>query len=498
MFKLGRKHAKADCLSTPLLPGKRFAVLWFLLAASIYAQTQGPLLSPADCTNVRLEATLHVYRAPGHVQVIAVDYRNPTAEACALHPDSPSRPFKPLLTLNPGETAHTSFRWSTEFSTSDIPCREVPFRTINANRPPNGIERFPNGLLVASPLMLPNVCSEVQFDPYYPGAFVPDWPVDALAVQPNLPILRLTVAKPAFYGERPTFHLAIDRHNSKLPASKDGCPILFRSLRNPSGFTQIDEVTPSPGPPCVPEKEEAGAADYSTAFDVSALQGSTSGEHGEKTFRLSQFLGYSPQGEMLFADSNSVALEDPPDPTKISRKWGQTEQGVRVDLTLDKLTYLPGEDIPLHIAAEVLSSVKPVYTERFRRRAAFFADFTRAFHLTISDENGPLPGSEHPGNLSYPLHGGGSSGPSICPRPIDGGKVVPVERSLKHLGLLPSRPGTYKLVVSWSPYTTQDSSCDEVPHFDAAGSREEPFVTVTSAPIEIRIAGESTPESQAK
>ena len=50
----------------------------------------------------------------------------------------------------------------------------------------------------------------------------------------------------------------------------------------------------------------------------------------------SQHVG--PQGELLFADSNPVTLkfEPPPDPTKISRKWGQTEQGVRVDLTLDK------------------------------------------------------------------------------------------------------------------------------------------------------------------
>jgi hypothetical protein len=43
------------------------------------------------------------------MQVIAIDYRDTTADACALHPDSPARPFKPLLTLSPGETAHTSF-----------------------------------------------------------------------------------------------------------------------------------------------------------------------------------------------------------------------------------------------------------------------------------------------------------------------------------------------------------------------------------------------------
>jgi hypothetical protein len=128
------------------------------------------------------DAISNLYRAAGHMQVIAIDYRNTTANACALHPDSPSRPVKPLLTLSPGETAHTSFRWSTEFSTPDIPCHEVPFRTINANRPPDGIGRFSNGLLVESRLCsLASVCSEVHFDPYYAGAFVPEWPVDSLA-----------------------------------------------------------------------------------------------------------------------------------------------------------------------------------------------------------------------------------------------------------------------------------------------------------------------------
>jgi hypothetical protein len=473
-----------------LLSATFLAIVLFLPRSLACAQTGVPLPIPADCMNAGLQTTLHVYRAPSHTQVIAVDYFNTTVNACILRPDL-IRAQGPLLTLTPGATAHTSFRWSTEPSRPDVPCREVPFRTINANRPPDGIERFPNGLMLDSPLILPRVCSEVRFDPYLAGPFVPDWPVESVAIQPQTSILRLAVAKPTYYGERLTFHLTIDRLTSQLPTTKYGCPIIFRTLRNLSGFTQIDEITPSHWKPCMPSAEKAGTSEFDAAFDIDADQGSSSAEQGEKTYRYSQLIGYSPQGELLFADSNPVTLkfDPPPDPTKISRKWGQTEQGVRVDLTLDKLTYSLGEDVPLHIAAEVLSAAKPVYAARFGPRAAFFSDFTAAFRLTISDEDGPLPGSERPDNLSYGLFGG-SSGPVICPGPITQGKVIPLERSLKHLGLLPTRPGTYKVVVSWSPYTTQYSSCDDVPRFDAAAPREQPFVTVTSAPLTIHITGE--------
>jgi hypothetical protein len=142
MFKLGRRYAKADCYSTPspVTEALRGSVLcsW---RASIYAHTQGPLLPPADCTNVRLEATLHVYRAPDICRssrlITATPPRMPAPCILTARPVLSSRyshsvPAKPLTLL---------FRWSTEFSTPDIPCREVPFRTINANRPPNGIER---------------------------------------------------------------------------------------------------------------------------------------------------------------------------------------------------------------------------------------------------------------------------------------------------------------------------------------------------------------------
>jgi hypothetical protein len=106
----------------------------------------------------------------------------------------------------------------------------------------------------------------------------------------------------------------------------------------------------------------------------------------------------------------------------------------------------------------------------------------------ISGEDGPLPGTERNWNLRY-FSLGGSSGPSVCPPPLTPGKVLPLERSLKHVGLLPDLPGTYKIIVSWSPYTTRYSSCEAVPAWNAPDPKEEPFTTVFSPSLEIEIAG---------
>jgi hypothetical protein len=174
------------------------------------------------------------------------------------------------------------------------------------------------------------------------------------------------------------------------------------------------------------------------------------------------------------------------DAAVVERLWGKEEKGVRVDLTLDKLNFQLGEDIALHIAAEVLSAEKPVYGEPFRRRGAFFGTIASSFHLSIMDENGPLPGTERRANLYVP--GFGSSGPAVCPGPLPVGKVIPSDKSLKALGLLPRRPGTYQLMVAWSPYRTNLSSCDSVSNNNAV-QLEKPFVTAKSQTLTIHVVG---------
>jgi hypothetical protein len=104
---------------------------------------------------------------------------------------------------------------------------------------------------------------------------------------------------------------------------------------------------------------------------------------------------------------------------------------VRVSLSLDKLTYAVGEDIPLHIAAQVVTAKRPVYGEPDRPSGAFFIkwDFSRAFHLTMTDEDGLAVGNNNSSNLAFVISG--SSGPDVCPTPLEVDHVYPLEISAR-------------------------------------------------------------------
>jgi len=169
--------------------------------------------------------------------------------------------------------------------------------------------------------------------------------------------------------------------------------------------------------------------------------------------------------------------------------WGSPKRGVRVSFSLDKSMYAVGEEIPLHIKAQVVSTERPLYSIPDRRTGAFFMrwDFARAFHLTIIDEKGRIVGDDEPSNLRFIVSG--SSGPLVCPAPLEVGHVYLLEQSVnKKQKLLPTQPGIYQLTVTWSPYPASDPPCDqtEVP----ADSKDlRPLVTVRSVPIKIQVTG---------
>jgi hypothetical protein len=151
-----------------------------------------------------------------------------------------------------------------------------------------------------------------------------------------------------------------------------------------------------------------------------------------------------------------------------------------------------GEDIPLHIAAQMVSFDQPVFADPDVVRGAFFSDFSGAFHLTLIGEDGVIVGNETPSNLRS-LWLGGSSGPARCPASLATGTVYPLERSAKRLNLLPKQAGTYRIFVTWSPFPASDPTCDEMSR--SAGDKElRPLVTVSSEPVTIRITGNSLTE----
>jgi hypothetical protein len=169
--------------------------------------------------------------------------------------------------------------------------------------------------------------------------------------------------------------------------------------------------------------------------------------------------------------------------------WGPAQQGVRVSLSLDKSTYAVGETILLNIKAQIASAERPLYDIPDRPTGAFFikklAFFARAFQLTIIDEKGSIVGNNEPSNLQF-IPVSGSSGPLVCPVPLEVGRVYELVRPAQKL--LPTLPGTYRLTVSWSPYPASDPPCDNL-RATSASPEPRSFVTVSSVPITIHIIG---------
>jgi hypothetical protein len=163
--------------------------------------------------------------------------------------------------------------------------------------------------------------------------------------------------------------------------------------------------------------------------------------------------------------------------------WGPIEKGVRAGLTVDKLIYPVGEDVPLHIMVENVLATHPLYGGPFRPRTAFGYDDSDGIQVTVQNEDGSL----NPRNALRIAEGGG---PLVCPAPYLLGRPVRIEKTLRKAGLLPSTPGTYKVTVTWSPFTTDITDCMAAPHFNPAAPPEMPYVSVTSNPVVLQITGE--------
>jgi hypothetical protein len=250
--------------------------------------------------------------------------------------------------------------------------------------------------------------------------------------------------------------------------------VLLLSARSPEGDTRVDEVRPFPvGHSGAPAGDaESGLAGIE-AFGAPP---------GENTFQLFQADRTTADGELHFLRSVPLTVLIT-DPATIARNWGATQEGVRVDLTLDKTDFRLGEDIAVHIAAEVVESSQAVYGEPYRPDGAFFHTITGGFQLRMWDDDGPLENTDHQANLyRFP---DGSSGPVACTPSLEVGKVIPLDIWLRNLGLLPTRSGTYQLQVTWSPYHSRFAACPNV----WPDPPEQPFVTVMSNPVTIAVTG---------
>jgi hypothetical protein len=267
------------------------------------------------------------------------------------------------------------------------------------------------------------------------------------------------------------------------PSAKDAAPVNLLQERGPGGDTRLDEVQAGVLRGIVSSRHQSLSQEPA---EIDSGARSRWGGLGDHSFQLFQVDGVTSTGEIRFLRSRPLTIQIA-DAAAISRTWGVTQQGVRVDLTLDRTQFQLGEDIAAHIAVQVVDAKEPVYGEPFLRGGAFFHSVAGSFHLFISDVDGPLENSERRANLyAFPS---GSSGPSVCPGPLEAGKVVSLDRSLRQFGLLPRRPGTYRLSVAWSPYHSRFTECPN----QRPDPAEQPFVTVTSNTVTITVVGDPPP-----
>jgi hypothetical protein len=443
---------------------KRIAVLACTLPAFMLlsfptpakSQTHEPSASeaPPACTVVDLDITVRfgneetkavsTQKEPSSVQVVTVQKRNISGHLCTFEQPingpnfTPDRaegeepftvnqiPFSPLK-LEPGQAARQTWRWRSNMPDVGRSCFEPKWMW----GPP----------LVVAPSLLKPVCSNIDLSPWS----VVDAPhspgeSDASSSDAEVFAFKLTADKHVYdIGEWFPLHLSLDQASGS-PAPREDCPTLYLRERSPDGATRIDEMKPLAFKGCKSHgfgMEIRG--DWQSGFVLDSGANSRWAGHGTHTLQVFVLTGSPDDGLIQFASSNPLQLEVV-DPATLLRQWGPLVKGLQADITLDKTEFSVGEEVPLHAAIENLSSDAPVFSWDT------VWDPCEVAGIKIRDARGnPLPPSAFFEQTSI------CTGHGLGPRPLEKGKMVPLEWRLGALGALPKLPGDYIVDLIWTP-----------------------------------------------
>lgn len=253
------------------------------------------------------------------------------------------------------------------------------------------------------------------------------------------------------------------------------CPVMLLTVQG-TGSTRSDQID------CQSRRffwqgPWKGAADV-FPVDVEPIGVAGFDKKGQRTVTVSRLADVASDGELQLIPSNTITI-DVADPAAMKRDWGKTEQGVRVDLTMDKRNYSLGEDIPLHLALENISSPVPVSAEAScpQREGGGVV-----YVVKVEGRDGTLIPHFEQEEWTF-------SGPVCVGRrtvPLVQGAPVFTEESLAEIGLLPKRSGTYKVTVFAAAYAGSDPGGVTSP---------KPLVKVKSNSITIFVGMPSTPSA---
>jgi hypothetical protein len=455
------------------------------LSSALLAQS----LPVQPCPSDALDATFQAKDGPDHGYTLAINLRNVSAQACwiqstpggfdtrgnrlALAPDiwvdlcyycvnGEQRPSETRIVLAPGESAHETRSWKTEPATDAAQCispAEMEW--------PWNFEYHSRFELLSRSLLKP-VCSPLNVADYAAGQFAPE-PLESLA--PNLPVpsvhLEYNPSLADLSGESISLGVTIEDPGHVLLLDERSCPRLFVRARDAtpsrvvySRLTRVDEIQNA-----VCEAKPAAPSGVRSTFvmEVDASYALTrdaenKGEYAVDASVLAQLNGRY----VLIGSANSLHLSMV-DGKFIRRNWGPPVEGASVSLTLDKLTYELGAEVPLHIALETAGSGAPIMA-----MDPYYDPPGVSLELETIDGQ-KIPAGE---GAMWLGHG-------FCHSFLPG-VVYPVELKLSQMGFRPDHPGVYRATAIWKPAEGAEGCANGI------GYPPE-YLTVTSPPVTFEV-----------
>jgi hypothetical protein len=335
-------------------------------------------------------------------------------------------PVIPPLTVDPGQVVRQTFRWKTTPPNEATRCLEANWMS--------------GPVLLVAPSLIKQICSDIEVSRF---SLVPTSDAASTEAQtndvPRIRELKISSDKGTYYvGQSFSLRVVAREDSNQAPAKRDSCPVLYLRQRSPNGVTRMDEVQPLAFKGCSRIVLGHEPGDWQSGFDLDSGANSKWEGVGDHEFEVFQSSGSTDDAKVHFVSSNILRIQIA-DPSLIQRRW-ERAKGIGADITLDRETYRLGEDVPLHLAIQDFDADVTLYTWDP------LWDPCVVVGIEVQDAAGhPLPLNERfPDSSICTGHGFG-------PRPFPKGKVVPIERELRAEGWLPNHPGTYTIVLTWSP-----------------------------------------------
>ena len=350
----------------------------------------------------------------------------------------------PPLEVASGESGQMIVRWKTQPAAGET-CQHVGNMNGQAWR-------------IWAVSLFRDVCSVVYEDSYLPvlGNEQKQTFADSTDAIDRPVKIELTASDETFYsGDSVTLHIRIQDRGDILKSENDSCPLLLVRIRGADGSTILEQesgrcqTTPLANQPGNMINLDLETLGWGALFAPM--------EHSVQAFAVLDS-AHAPMVEMAASNVLHFTIHDP---NKIPQTWGPESGGVAISLSLDKATYPIGHDIPLRMAVENFSADVNIISGEL----PCFADF--AFELRDSSGHLIRPSGEE----VCTGHGWYSRYPK--------GSVVPVRGfTLRGLGLLPSEPGKYTLLVTWNAQSENPNPHANAPN--GSPSSLTPYVVVRS------------------